>query len=143
MHVTREPVELCYGDRARLSVAAGASQGGGELRAAVERVGALARLDLRELGGDLEALGLGEADDELREHGAAKVIPSARQLADAYRLFKRGAEDRRAVEALLASLARETIAEPADLEDRVRAYLAEHPEASWDEAVEAIAREPQ
>ncbi len=38
-------------------------QGGGELRAAVERVGALARLDLRELGGDLEALGLGEAGD--------------------------------------------------------------------------------
>ena len=46
MHVAREPVELGDGDRARLSVAAGASQGGGELRAAVERVGALARLDL-------------------------------------------------------------------------------------------------
>jgi hypothetical protein len=32
-------------------------------RAAVERVGALARLDPSELGGDLEALGLGEAGD--------------------------------------------------------------------------------
>jgi hypothetical protein len=63
MHVAREPVELGDGDRARLSVAAGASQGGGQLRAAVERVGALVRLDLRELRGDLEALGLGEADD--------------------------------------------------------------------------------
>ena len=63
MNVTREPVELGDGDRARLSVAAGAGQGGGELRAAVERVGALARLDLSELGGDLEALGLGEAGD--------------------------------------------------------------------------------
>ena len=41
-----EPVELGDGDRARLPVAAGLGQGGGELRAAVERVGALARLDL-------------------------------------------------------------------------------------------------
>jgi len=48
MHVTRKQIELSDGDRARLSVAAGASQGGGQLRAAVERVGALARLDLRD-----------------------------------------------------------------------------------------------
>ena len=34
-----------------------------EIRALVERVGALARLDLGELGGDLEALDLGEAGD--------------------------------------------------------------------------------
>ncbi len=63
MHVAREPVELCYGDGARLPVAAGASQGGGELRTAVERVGTLASLDLSELGGDLETLGLGEPGD--------------------------------------------------------------------------------
>ncbi len=74
MNVTREPVELGDGDRARLPVAAGASQGGGELRAAVERIGALARLDLSELGGDLEALGLGEAGDG----GALGVEPEPR-----------------------------------------------------------------
>ena len=42
VHVAREPVELGDGDRARLPVAAGPGQRGGELRAAVERVGALA-----------------------------------------------------------------------------------------------------
>jgi hypothetical protein len=44
MYVTRELVELGDGNWARLPVAARASQGGGELRATVERVGALARL---------------------------------------------------------------------------------------------------
>ena len=78
MHIAREPVELGDGDRARLSVAAGASQGGGELRAAVERVGTLARLDLSELGGDLEALGLGEAGDG----GALGVEPESRPVRE-------------------------------------------------------------
>ena len=41
--------------------------------AAVERVSALARLDLRQLGGDGEALGLGEAGDG----GALGVEPEA------------------------------------------------------------------
>ena len=48
------------GDGARLAFAAGLSQRGGELRQAIEGVGALARLDLGELGDDLEPLGLGE-----------------------------------------------------------------------------------
>ena len=38
-------------------------EGGGELRAAIERVASLARLDLDEFGDDLEALGLGESGD--------------------------------------------------------------------------------
>ncbi len=76
---------------------------------------------------------------KLREHGAAKVIPSARLLEDTFRLFKRGAEERWAVEAALAALPREAIAAPADLEKRVRAHLTEHPEAAWDEAVSTLA----
>src|SRR5271165_4337076 len=63
VNVTREPVELSDGDGAMLPVATGFGQCGSELRAAVERVRTLARLDLDMLGDDLEALGLGEADD--------------------------------------------------------------------------------
>ncbi len=56
-------------------------QSGGELRAAIERFGAPARLDLNELGDDLELLGLGKADD-----GGAlgvKVKPSGAGLFNA------------------------------------------------------------
>ena len=72
------------------------------------------------------------------EHGAAKVIPNARTLADAWRLFKRGRCAQRIAEEALATMPREEIVAPADLAERVRAYLAEHPEAPWDEAVEAL-----
>jgi hypothetical protein len=63
MHLPRQPVELGDSDRAGPSVAAGFGQGGGELRAAIERVRALARLDLNMLGDELEPLGLGESGD--------------------------------------------------------------------------------
>ena len=75
---------------------------------------------------------------KLAEHGVSKVISSARHLADVYRLFERGERARRVVEEALAAMAKEEIAAPADLEERVRAYLSEHPEASWDEAVAAL-----
>ena len=68
-----EPIELGDGN-GRLALPAGLGQGGGELRAAVERVGALARLDLSEFGGDLETLSLGKAGDG----GALGVEPEPR-----------------------------------------------------------------
>ena len=61
--VAAEPVELGDDDRARLPVAAGLGEGLGELRAALEGVRALARLNFSELGDDLEPLGLGEPGD--------------------------------------------------------------------------------
>ena len=66
VHVTRQSVELGDDNRARPSVAAGLGEGGGELRAALESVRALACLDLDMLGDDLEPLGLGEPG-----HGSA------------------------------------------------------------------------
>ena len=72
--VAAQSIELSDGDRRPFAVTAGLGQCGGELRAAVERVRALARLDLSELGGDLEALGLGEAGDG----GALGVEPEPR-----------------------------------------------------------------
>jgi len=77
---------------------------------------------------------------KLAEHRVSKVIPSARQLADVYRLFERGERARRIVDAALATMSEEEIAAPADLVERVRAYLAEHPEAPWEEAVAELVR---
>jgi hypothetical protein len=61
MYVAREPVEL--GDHDRRLELASPLQRGRELRALVERIGALASLALDELGDDVEALRLGEALD--------------------------------------------------------------------------------
>ncbi len=77
---------------------------------------------------------------KLTEHGVSKVIPSARQLADVYHLFERGERARRIVDEALAAMSKEEIAAPADLEERVRAYLREKPEAPWDEAVAELVR---
>ena len=57
-----------------LPMPASLGQGAGELWAAIERVGPLARLDLDMLGDYLEALGLGEPGDG----GALSVIPEPR-----------------------------------------------------------------
>lgn len=62
MHVAAEPVQFAHDNRAFAMTARGFERGG-ELRAAIEGVGALAGLDLGERGGDLEALGGGEAGD--------------------------------------------------------------------------------
>ena len=72
------------------------------------------------------------------ENNVGKVIPSARDLANAYRLFARGARARRIAEEALAAMRGEEIVEPDDLAERVRAYLVEHPEAPWDAAVAAL-----
>ncbi len=66
---------------------------------------------------------------KVAEHGVGKVIPDARKLADAYRLFIRSEHARRVVEEALAAMPTTEIATPADLAERVRAYLVEHPEA--------------
>jgi len=75
---------------------------------------------------------------KLIEHGVGKVVPSTEALVDAYRLFARGARTRVVVEQAITAMAEEPIATPADLAERVRAWLAEHPEEAWDAAVKAI-----
>ena len=61
MDVAAEPVELGDGDRRSPTLPAGRGERITEFRAPLERVRALAALDLDELGGDFEALGFGEA----------------------------------------------------------------------------------
>lgn len=70
-----------------------------------------------------------------------KVIPADDRLGEAYRLFERGERIRRTFEAAVTGMSAQDIAVPADLGERVRAYLQEHPTASWDEAVAAIINE--
>jgi len=78
-------------------------------------------------------------EDGLRAHGVAKVIPGADLLIETYTAMKRGAAAQAALRAELERLNAEAVATPADLADRVRAYLVEHPTASWTDAVTAIA----
>lgn len=61
MDVARQPIELRDDDGAFTSL--GLGQSGGELGAAIEGVGALARLHLHVFANALEALGLSEAGD--------------------------------------------------------------------------------
>ena len=63
MNVAAEPVQL--GDRDRALETLGLGQRGSQLRAAIERVGTFAGLDLDELTGQLEALGLGKPGNRL------------------------------------------------------------------------------
>ena len=74
-------------------------------------------------------------EDKLTEAGIAKVVPPKDQLAEAYRLFARSKEIEEAVEKATAELDEEEIAAPVDIEARVRAYLAEHPDEPWEDAV--------
>jgi hypothetical protein len=63
----------------------------------------------------------------LRRHGVTKVVPEAPIIAEAFAAFTREKIARPVVERYFARLQRIQIEPPADLEARVRAYLAEHP----------------
>ena len=71
--VAAQSIELGDDNRAGLAVSLRLGQRGYELRPAFERVKAFAGLFLLELGGDLAALGLGEAGDR----GALRLDPQA------------------------------------------------------------------
>jgi hypothetical protein len=76
---------------------------------------------------------------KLNECGVAKVIPSPSTLAEAYTAFRRGEAARAALKAEMARLNAEPVGVPPDLDARVRAYLEENPERTWDAALRAIA----
>ena len=76
---------------------------------------------------------------KLTANGVAKVIPSADTLAQTFATFKRGAMAEKAFGAQLQRLNAKTIKTPANLEAKVRAYLADHRDETWDKAVRSIA----
>ena len=75
---------------------------------------------------------------KLNENGVAKVIPTAEKLAEAFTTFKRGRLAYEALKAEVERLNKEPVDVPADLEQRVKAHLAEKPAETWDFAVKAI-----
>jgi hypothetical protein len=109
----------------------------GATKAEIEYLLGRRRVELNAMPSDV----FGFLENKLTEHGVSKVVPSADALADAYRLFARGARARPIVEAALATVMAADIPVPRDLERRVRSYLAKHPEMSWDDAVAAVARQ--
>jgi hypothetical protein len=76
---------------------------------------------------------------KLTENGVAKVIPPADALANTFAVFKRGAMAEKALKAELARLNAQPVKTPANLEKRVKAYLAKNPADTWDNAVRSIA----
>lgn len=76
-------------------------------------------------------------EDKLTEAGIGKVVPPNDQLAEAYRLFTRGKQIKEIVENAIAALADADAGAiiPDDLEAQVRAYLAEHPDEPWEDAL--------
>jgi hypothetical protein len=76
---------------------------------------------------------------KLAEAGIAKIVPAKDQLDEAYRLFVKSKRVEEAVETAIEELRAEDTAVPDDLEARVRAYLAEHPNEPWENAVRETA----
>jgi len=68
-----------------------------------------------------------------------KIVPARSALDAAYRQFRRGVHIQKLIDAELAKPDKAPV--PKDLGQRVRAYLAEHPEVPWDVAVARIVRE--
>jgi DNA topoisomerase VI subunit B len=80
---------------------------------------------------------------KLKQHGVKKIIPNKKELAEAYRLFRRGKAIDEIGQRELSTFDPAAVAAPSDLEKRVRKHLAKHPADRWDAAVEAIAGEDQ
>jgi hypothetical protein len=78
-------------------------------------------------------------EGKLKKYGVKKLIPKAGLLRDAYRLFINNKRVEKIVEKAIKGIENEHIAAPANLSIRVAAYLRQHPELRWDQAVAAIA----
>ena len=78
-------------------------------------------------------------EDKLVAAGIEKIVPPKDQLDAAYRLFTRSVHIKKIVDEAIAAHADEAeVAVPDDLEARVRDYLAQEPEAPWEDAVRHV-----
>jgi hypothetical protein len=75
---------------------------------------------------------------KLTEVGVVKVVPPKDQLDKAFRLFARSKQIEETVETAIDDLDDDETTVPDDLEDRVRAYLTQHPSELWENALKAF-----
>jgi hypothetical protein len=80
---------------------------------------------------------------KLNEHGIKKLIPKADLLRDAYRLFMNSKRLQKVVEDRIEEIENERFPTPANLTDRVTAYLQRYREKRWDEAIAAIVEDEE
>jgi hypothetical protein len=77
-------------------------------------------------------------ENKLEAHGVEKIVPDKKELAEAFRRFKRGERIKKIVEAEL-KIKDEVEQVPDNLEDAVAEILAEHRKLRWIDAVQRIA----
>jgi hypothetical protein len=82
---------------------------------------------------------VGFVQRKLVEHGVTKVVPTAKRLDAAYRLFVRNQQLHQEVRALLKTQTEDAIAVPDNLAELVKAQLNKKPHMTWDDAVAEIA----
>ena len=82
---------------------------------------------------------------KLQAYGLEKVVPDEDLLAETYRAFHRSQQLRERFEEMEQQFDKEAAAAdiPEDLEQRVRAVLAEHADLRWDDAIQLVLDETQ
>ena len=82
---------------------------------------------------------------KLEAYGLEKVVPDEDLLAETYRAFHRSQRLRERFEEMEQQFDKEADAAdiPEDLEERVRAVLAEHADLRWDDAIQVVLDETQ
>jgi DNA topoisomerase VI subunit B len=75
-------------------------------------------------------------EEKLKGHGVRKLVPKRSDLAEAYRVFKRGSAISEIVKAEIAKSSHIDV--PGDLTECVQDYLNQNPELPWDEALRHI-----
>ena len=76
---------------------------------------------------------------KLTQHGVKKIIPTKADLVATYRAFAQGREAEKIIKRELKKLnGGSKVTVPHDLQEKVRDYLQQHPEARWDAAVAAL-----
>jgi hypothetical protein len=95
------------------------------------------RVELNALtSGDLIAM----IERKLKAYGLEKVVPGDDLLAETYRAFHRSQRLREKFKEMEQQFDKETEAAdiPGDLEEQVRAVLAEHADLRWDDAIQVV-----
>jgi hypothetical protein len=82
---------------------------------------------------------------KLEEYGLEKVVPATEVLADTCRAFHRSHLLRKRFVEMVQQFDREAevVSVPADLEEQIRAVLADHTDLRWDDAIQAVLDDTQ